>query len=181
MQTSVFRETADSPFIIGKGECYKDRRGSFTPLRALEGTLQCNVSVSVPNTVRGVHYQKESPQAKLITCLTGKIHDVCLDIRPESPSFGKTFEFELEEGTGSQLFVPKGFAHGFEVVGDRPATILYMVASPYAPGDERGYLWSSVPVVWLTKPEDAVLSDKDKLLPPFPGARSAGPETAGPA
>ena len=167
MESKTFAEGGTEPFIIGKGEFYRDRRGSFTPLRALAGTLQCNVSVSVPHTVRGMHCQRVHPQEKLLSCLSGRIHDVCVDVRPGSPTFGKAFEFELAGGTGSQLFVPVGFAHGFEVVGAEPAMVLYMVSAPYDPADERGFHWTGVPVAWSTKREEAILSEKDEVLPPF--------------
>lgn len=161
----AFSDKFIPPFIIGKGKCFKDDRGAFIPLRALEGTIQCNISISKPKTVRGIHWQMEHPQAKLISCLTGKIHDVCIDLRNGSPSHGDVFEFELEGGSGEQLFVPEGFGHGFEVVGEKGAMILYMVSKPYLPNDEGGFFWKSVPADWVTKENEAILSEKDAKLP----------------
>lgn len=154
------------PPYIGKGETFKDERGMFTPLGILNGSVQCNVSVSKPGTVRGMHWQIKNPQAKVVTCLAGKIHDVCVDLRPNSPNFKTVYTFDLEGGTGDQLFVPKGFAHGFEVVGEKSAMILYFVNQYYDPNDEFGFLADSLPNgIWTEK--HTVISEKDSKLVEF--------------
>ena len=138
----------------------------FTPLGILNGSVQCNVSVSKPGTVRGMHWQIKNPQAKVVTCLAGKIHDVCVDLRPNSPNFKTVYTFDLEGGTGDQLFVPKGFAHGFEVVGEKSAMILYFVNQYYDPNDEFGFLADSLPNgIWTEK--HTVISEKDSKLVEF--------------
>ena len=154
------------PPYVSKGETFKDDRGMFTPLGILNNSVQCNVSVSKPGTVRGMHWQINNPQAKVVTCLAGKIHDVCVDMRPKSPNFKTVYTFDLEGGTGDQLFVPKGFAHGFEVVGEKSAMILYFTNAEYAPGDEFGFNAESLPDgTWMEK--HTTISDKDKALVDF--------------
>ncbi len=156
------------PYIV-PGESYGDNRGSFTPLSLLDGGLQANVSISKPGVVRGMHYQKTIPQTKVVACLAGEIHDVCVDMRKGSPTAGKIWEFTLKGGTGDQLFIPKGFAHGFEVVGEKSAMIMYLVDAPWRIEDEGGFntdcLADEAGAVFKTPAERAIKSDKDKALP----------------
>ena len=149
------------------GKSFPDARGSFTPFLLPAGCVQANVSVSAPGVVRGMHWQERHPQNKLLACLAGEIHDVCIDIRRDSPEFGRLFEFSLRGETGDHLLIPKGFAHGFEVVGAAPATVLYLIDEHWHPEDERGLLWTSIAAQWRTPPSAAILSEKDKAFPPF--------------
>lgn len=164
---SKFSERYIPPIIVNDGASFKDERGWFSPLSALDGTCQVNVSVSKPGTVRGMHWQIKHPQPKLVSCLTGRIHDVCVDMRKFSPTFKKIFEFELNCGTGEQLYVPAGFAHGFEVIGDKPAMMLYLINVEYDADDECGFLWNSIDAHWQTKPADAIVSKKDGKMMKF--------------
>ena len=156
------------PYIV-PGETYGDNRGSFTPLSLLEGGVQANVSISKPGVVRGMHYQKEYPQTKVVACLAGEIHDVCVDMRKGSPTAGNIWQFTLKGGTGDQLFIPKGFAHGFEVVGEKSAMIMYLVDAPWRPEDEGGFntdcLADKSGPVFNTPADKAVKSERDEALP----------------
>ena len=129
---------------------------------------QVNQSQSAPKgTVRGLHFQTPPhAQAKLISVLAGAIFDVVVDIRRASPTFGRHLSVELSAEEGHQLFVPKGFAHGFVTLAPDTA-VLYKVDAHYAPANDAGILWSDpdLNIVWPVRAEDAVLSPKDAALP----------------
>ena len=94
--------------------------------------IQDNHSRSGPKVLRGLHYQSQPAQGKLVGVIRGCIWDVVVDIRPESPTFGKHFGLEMSDMNGRMLWIPPGFAHGFCVLGDEPADVLYKVdALPY--------------------------------------------------
>ncbi|MFO1463182.1 MAG: dTDP-4-dehydrorhamnose 3,5-epimerase [bacterium] len=123
--------------------------------------VQDNLSRSVRGTLRGLHSQIKRPQAKLVTCLRGEIFDVAVDLRPDSPSFGKWVAAILSGETKRQLFIPEGFAHGFCVTSD-VAEVYYKCSSYYSPEDECGVLWSD-PDIGIQWPiSDPLLSEKDK-------------------
>jgi len=137
----------------------KYQAGGIVPL-----FLQDNLSYSVKNTLRGLHYQLRKPQAKLLTCLEGKIFDVVVDIRKGSPSFGKWISVILSGKNKKQLFIPEGFAHGFCVLSSS-ALVHYKCTGYYDPKDEKGALWSD-PEIGIQWPLDhLILSEKDKTLP----------------
>lgn len=118
-------------------------------------------------TVRGLHFQKgPHPQAKLIRAIRGAIYDVAVDVRPGSPTFGKWVGAELTAEKGEQLFVPRGFAHGYCTITD-DAEICYKVDGLYAPQTEGGVLWNDpdLAIDWPVSEADAITSDKDKILP----------------
>ena len=120
--------------------------------------------------MRGLHYQVAPSQGKLVGVLRGRIWDVVVDIRAGSGTFGKHFGIELSDTNGCLLWVPPGFAHGFMVIGDVPADVLYKVDQPYNPAGEGGILWSD-PDLGIHWPEDsglkAIVNAKDLLLPCF--------------
>lgn len=155
---------------------HRDARGFFREVSRrsvleAEGValpfVQVNLSVSAPGVLRGLHYQKEHVQAKLVAVCVGAVRDVVVDCRPGSPTFGKWAAFTLTAEGGEELFVPAGFAHGFAVLGDVPATVLYQCDDYYHPGDEGGVRWDS-PALAIDWPvRDPVLSEKDRSLPPF--------------
>jgi dTDP-4-dehydrorhamnose 3,5-epimerase len=114
-----------------------------------------------------LHFQAEPhAQTKLIRVLEGKIYDVAVDIRKKSPTFGKWFGIELSGENKKQLYVPKGFAHGFSVMSET-AVILYKCDNLYNPASEGGILYndSDLGIDWKVDPAKAILSDKDKVLP----------------
>ena len=126
--------------------------------------VQDNVSRSSRGTLRGLHFQKPTYQGKLVSCLVGEIFDVAVDIRVGSPTFGKWVGRRLSEGNGSQLWVPRGMAHGFLVLSDE-TIVSYKCDAPYAPGEEGGVLWSD-PQVGIDWPEEpSIVSEKDRNWP----------------
>ena len=102
--------------------------------------VQDNLSRSCRDTVRGLHYQLQHPQGKLVSVLRGAVLDVAVDIRRGSPTFGKYVAVELSEENRRQLFIPEGFAHGFRVLSES-ADFCYKCTDFYAPGDEYGVKW----------------------------------------
>ena len=117
-------------------------------------------------TLRGLHFQKPPhPQAKLVRVLKGAIWDVAVDIRPGSASFGRWVGAELTAEGGEQLFVPRGFAHGYCTLTD-DCELFYKVDGQYAPQTEGGLIWNDpdLAIPWPLEGEP-VLSDKDRLLP----------------
>jgi len=128
--------------------------------------VQDNCSRSRTGVVRGLHYQLDHPQAKLICAVRGEVFDVAVDVRRGSPTFGQWTGARLCGDARTQLFVPAGFAHGFAVVRG-PAEVLYKCTGFYAPDDDRGVLWSD-PELGIDWPVDApIVSDKDARLPPL--------------
>lgn len=104
--------------------------------------VQDNHSRSAPGVLRGLHYQVSPPQGKLVGVVHGKIWDVAVDIRPNSPTFGKHFGVELSDMNGRLLWIPAGFAHGFCVIGEEPADVLYKVDGLYNAATEGGIAWN---------------------------------------
>ena len=124
--------------------------------------VQQNHSKSVKGVLRGLHYQKEPyAQAKLVRCIKGEIFDVAVDIRKNSPSFGKYISATLSTENKNILYIPRGFAHGFEVLSDE-AEIIYSIDNIYAKESESGIIWndSSIKINWPIK--SPILSEKDK-------------------
>ena len=126
--------------------------------------VQDNLSRSVRNTLRGLHYQIEYAQAKLIQVIKGVVFDVVVDIRQGSPKFGQWAGVNLSDGNRRQLFVPEGFAHGFCVLSEA-ADVVYKCSDFYAPEDEGGILWSDPDLAVHWPVEKPLLSDKDSRLP----------------
>ncbi len=126
--------------------------------------VQDNLSRSCRNTLRGLHYQLRQPQAKLVSVLHGRVLDVAVDIRRGSPTFGRHVAVELSEDNRCQLFVPRGFAHGFRVLSET-ADFMYKCDDFYAPGDEYGILWDdpAIGIDWQGV-DHPVMSEKDKKL-----------------
>jgi dTDP-4-dehydrorhamnose 3,5-epimerase len=126
--------------------------------------VQDNHSRSTRGVLRGMHYQLTQPQGKLVTVLRGSIYDVVADVRPDSPTFGEWVGVRLGEGSGRQLWVPPGYAHGFCVYSD-VADVLYKCTDLYAADDGRGIRWDD-PQLGITWPVSRpILSGKDARLP----------------
>ena len=155
---------------------YRDARGFFVERfqseefgkRGLPAHfVQDNHSHSMPGVLRGLHYQNHPAQGKLIGVIRGRVWDVVVDIRAASPTFGQSFGIELSDANALQLWVPAGFAHGFCVLGDEPADVLYKVDASYNPSGEAGIQWADrdLAIAWpLTKP---ILSARDSELGSF--------------
>lgn len=135
--------------------------------------VQDNQSASKKGVLRGLHFQINFPQDKLVRVIKGEVYDVALDLREGSDTFGKWFGVHLSEENKKQFFIPKDFAHGFLVLSDY-AEFCYKVTDFYHPNDEGGLLWSD-PEIGIDWPLDklggyeVILSDKDKLWPGIAG------------
>ncbi len=130
--------------------------------------VQDNQSASKRGVLRGLHFQINYPQDKLVRVIRGEVYDVAVDLREGSETYGKWFGVILSETNKKQFFIPKGFAHGFLVLSDY-AEFCYKVTDFYHPNDEGGLLWKDpdIGVEWpipedLTE-EDLILSEKDKV------------------
>jgi dTDP-4-dehydrorhamnose 3,5-epimerase len=126
--------------------------------------VQHNHSRSAKGTLRGLHFQTEPGQAKLVCCARGEIFDVAVDLRRDSPTYGKWEGHVLDDKTHRQLFVPAGFAHGFAVLSD-VADVTYLCSSTYDPATESGIAWDDpeVGVEWPVS--DPLVSDRDRSAP----------------
>ena len=146
-------------------ETYSDEW--FKKLGMTIGFVQDNHSFSASKgTLRGLHYQLEpKSQAKLVRCTKGAIFDVAVDIRKSSPTFGKWFSIELSSDNKKQLFIPKGFAHGFMTLTDN-VEVQYKVDEIYAPDYDRGIIWND-PAIGINWPINLIpiLSAKDQTSP----------------
>lgn len=127
--------------------------------------VQDNFSHSYKHVIRGLHYQiNPKAQAKLVSVLQGEIFDVAIDIRKNSPTFGKWIGVTLSDKNHKLLFIPQGFAHGFCVLSD-VADVLYKVNQEYSPEHEKGIIWNDpqINISWPTK--NPIISKKDMDLP----------------
>jgi len=156
--------------ILIEPDAHEDRRGFFLELYHAQkfaeagiscGFLQDNYSRSVRGTLRGLHYQLKNPQGKLVFVVEGAIFDVAVDIRRESPTFGKWLGVELSADNKRQLYIPPGFAHGFCVLSES-AGLVYKCTDFYSPADERGIIWNdrALGIAWPVA--TPLLSPKDQ-------------------
>lgn len=170
-----FREIAPFGALVIEPDPVSDKRGMFARLfdadafRArglLVGFVQASTSFNVRRgTLRGLHYRAEADaEAKLVRCTAGAIFDVVVDVRPGSATFGRWQSVELTDENRFTLYVPPGFAHGFETLIDG-TEILYQMTAPYAAGADRGILWSdpTLAISWPIPP--TVISGRDRALP----------------
>lgn len=153
---------------------FRDDRGFFIERynqQALEKVgfkqnfVQDNFSRSEARVLRGLHFQYDEPQAKLVSCARGRIFDVAVDLRHTEQTFGKYVAVELSGDTGDSFWIPAGFAHGFCVLGDEPADVFYKVSCAYNPKSELSLVWNdaSFKIDWpYSQPK---LSHKDQIAP----------------
>jgi dTDP-4-dehydrorhamnose 3,5-epimerase len=165
-------ETAIPDLLIIEPQVFGDDRGFFLEsfnqekFRAKTGVtskfVQDNHSRSTKNVLRGLHYQIQQPQGKLVRVVTGEVFDVAVDIRKSSPTFGQWAGCLLSETNKRQFWVPPGFAHGFVVLSDT-ADFLYKTTDYYAPEYERSILWNDpgINIDWKIIGEP-ILSPKDQ-------------------
>lgn len=150
--------------------CETFRRSAFADKGILHDFIQDNQSSSDrAGTVRGLHFQRPPfAQAKLIRVLRGSIFDVVVDLRRSSPSFGKHVAVRLSSESDEQLFVPKGFAHGFCTLQPR-SVVFYKVDQVYAPSHDGGLYWAdpALALEWPVIASEALVSPKDQTLPTF--------------
>lgn len=166
-------ETNIPDVLLLKPEVYRDDRGFFLETYREEHLhnrgvqthfVQDNLSKSQQNTVRGLHYQIEQPQDKLLMVMQGRILDVAVDLRKNSPAFGEHTAVELSSENKHQLFIPKGFAHGFSVLSTE-ALVYYKCSDYYFPEGERGLRWSDPKLGIDWQVEDPIISEKDQQQP----------------
>lgn len=156
---------------------FEDARGWFTESwnrsKFREVGIDCdfcqdNHSYSMKaGTLRGLHFQKHpNAQAKLVRCLRGRIFDVAVDIRADSPTFGEWLGVELSAKIGNQLFIPSGYAHGFLTLEDH-SEVAYKTDKHYSPEDDAGIIWNddSLNINWPVEGLLFHLSEKDSCLP----------------
>ena len=159
--------------LLIEPRCFQDERGFFLEsyeqeryqaAGIMENFVQDNHSRSARNVLRGLHFTKREPQAQILTVMRGKIFDVVVDIRKDSPTFGKWFGTELSDEGPRQIYMAYGFAHGFCVLSDY-ADLHYKVNQRYDPNDEGGILWND-PDIGIRWPIDAPsLSLRDTVYP----------------
>ena len=133
--------------------------------------VQDNQSASRGGVLRGLHFQTLHPQGKLVRALEGKVYDVAVDLRNNSPSFGKYYGVVLDSEKQNMFYIPEGFAHGFYVISDF-AVFTYKCTDFYHPEDEGGIMWNdkTINIDWksvIGSDLNPVLSEKDKIHPAF--------------
>ncbi len=169
-------KTAIDGVVIIEPQVFEDERGyffeSYNQAKMEEAGLyynfiQDNQSKSCYGTVRGIHFQKgEFAQAKLVRVLEGVVLDVAVDLRKNSPTFGKYVAVELSAENKKQLMIPRGFGHGFSVLS-KTAVFAYKCDNVYNKASEGGIRFddADIGVDWKINPKDAILSEKDKNAP----------------
>jgi dTDP-4-dehydrorhamnose 3,5-epimerase len=143
-------------------------RDTFAAQGLEQQFVQQNSSLSrTRGTLRGMHFQGgAAAEVKLLRCVSGAVCDIIIDLRPESPSFKRWEAFELSAENGAMLYVPRGFAHGFQTLTP-DVEMTYLVSAPYTPEAEGGVRWNdpAFNLVWPLQP--TVLSDKDRAWPDY--------------
>ena len=169
-------ETALPGVLIIEPKVFGDARGyffeswnqaAFEAAGITNNWVQDNESKSCYGVLRGLHYQAAPyTQAKIVRAIVGTVLDVAVDIRKGSPTFGKHVAVELSAENKRQLYIPRGFAHGFAVLSDE-AVFAYKCDNPYAPAADRGVLFSdpAIGIDWRIDVNKALLSEKDKKHP----------------
>ncbi|MBR2236727.1 MAG: dTDP-4-dehydrorhamnose 3,5-epimerase [Prevotella sp.] len=172
----IYNDTFIKDVFVIEPKVFKDSRGyffeawkqqEFTENIGAVNFIQDNESKSSFGVLRGLHYQKgEFSQAKLVRVIKGTVLDVAVDIRRSSPTFGKHVMVELSEENKRQLFIPRGFAHGFLVMSDE-AIFTYKVDNVYAPQAEAGIRWNDpdLGIDWPIDPKQVLTSEKDLAQP----------------
>lgn len=174
MSNFTFTETAIEGVYVIEPKVFGDHRGYFMETYSdrafheagLDYTfVQDNQSASRKGVLRGLHFQKTHPQAKLVRVLKGEVFDVAVDLRKGSRTYGKWVGCMLSEENKKQFLIPRGFAHGFVVVSDY-AEFAYKCDDFYHPEDEGGLIWND-PEIGIEWPEvgEILLSEKDKKNP----------------
>ena len=164
---------------------FDDVRGGFTKVFGAEALDRAGITFDVlevywsrshTGVIRGLHFQNPpTAVAKIVFCTQGRIHDVVVDLRCGSPTYASVVEFELNESSGA-VVVPRGCAHGFEVL-DGPAVTCYLQDGAFDPATDAGVRWDSASIAWTTAAP--VVSDRDRALPRFDAFSSPfGPDGA---
>ena len=161
--------------LIIEPKVFKDPRGIFYEVYSAKKYeehgipihfVQDNHSVSEKGVLRGLHYQINPGQAKLVRVTQGEVFDVVLDIRKESSTYGKWWSLHISETNKLQLYIPLGFAHGFCVLSES-AEFLYKCSDYYSPENELGIIWNDPDLAIKWPIENPILSEKDNVYPRF--------------
>ena len=169
----IIKKTKFPDVIIFTPKLFKDHRGVFfesyrKSLFSKNGVdynfLQDNQVESRKGVLRGLHYQLNQPQGKLVKVVYGEIFDVIVDIRKNSPTFGESLKVKLDSKNHNMIFVPPGYAHGYIVCSDK-AIVSYKCTAEYAPNDQFGIIWNdpNLKIDWELK--NPILSDRDLNWP----------------
>lgn len=177
--TFKFKRLKIPDIILVESQEFSDERGLFMELfkesiftshGVSTRFVQDNYSHSIKGVIRGLHYQKNpKAQSKLMMALRGEIFDVAVDIRKDSPTYGKWVGEILSDKNRNLLYAPEGFAHGFCVLSEK-ADVLYKVSSEYSPEHERGILWNDPEIAIDWPINDPVVIKKDQILPTLKNA-----------
>ena len=173
----LFRELALPGVFLVSPEPLRDERGAFARVfcadtfsrkELISHFSQCSVSVNTRcGTVRGMHYSVGADaETKLVSCTSGAIHDVVLDLRPQSPTFRRSAAVTLTADAHDFLYIPAGLAHGFQTMEDH-ATVFYMIDKPFVAGAARGVRWNdpSFAIDWPLP--ISIISERDLNFPLF--------------
>ncbi len=178
-----FKETGIQGLYVFEPKVLSDERGYFyesynenifNDFGITTRFVQDNQSYSKKNTIRGLHYQlNPNAQAKLVRVIYGEVLDVAVDLRRHSPTYGKHFSVRLSADNHLQLYIPRGFAHGYSVLSET-AIFFYKCDGFYHKESERGILYNDpeLAIDWLVNEQDAIVSQKDKLNVSFHSAES---------
>ena len=173
----IFKETSLQGAFIIELEMLNDERGAFARIFCQKefekhglnpNIAQCSISLNTKKfTLRGMHYQK-SPhnEAKLVRCSRGLIYDVIVDLRPHSSTFKKWTSIELSVKNKKMVYIPEGFAHGFQTLDDN-TEVIYQMSQFYSPDHSEGFRWNdpSFKIEWPSEPK--AISSKDLDFPDF--------------
>ena len=171
-------ETGVKDLFIIEPQIFEDSRGyffesyneaDFIKAGIDKKFVQDNQSMSLRGVLRGLHFQKEHPQAKLVRVISGEVYDVAVDLRKGSATFGKYFGVILSAENKKQFFIPEGFAHGFLVLSEK-AEFAYKCSDFYQPSDEGGIIWNDkdIAIDWpIPEGVEPIISEKDTKQPLF--------------
>lgn len=168
--------------VVIEPKVFEDQRGyffeaynknTFHELGLDYDFVQDNQSYSTKGVLRGLHFQKQYPQAKLVRVLQGEVFDVAVDLRKDSPTYGKWYGVTLSAENKKMFMIPRGFAHGFFVLSDT-AVFSYKCDDFYHPNDEGGIMYNDpdIGVEWPKIGAEYILSEKDKKHPGFKEIRN---------
>ena len=176
----LFQETKLAGAFVIQPEKRKDDRGFFARTFCREEFLahglnpavsQCNVSFNKRSgTLRGMHYQiSPFAETKLVRCISGAIFDVIIDLRESSETFTQYFALELSAPSGNMLYIPEGFAHGFQTLRD-DTEVFYQMSQPYAPDSARGVRWDDPAFAIQWPAAERIILERDRNYPDFAAA-----------
>lgn len=172
--SELFKKTEIEGCYTFKSSLFQDQRGSFSKIFSTQAFKSLGLDIPVAevffsnskkNVVRGMHFQAPPhDQAKIVSCVFGRVLDVILDLRPDSPTFGKSTGIELTPANETTVFIAKGCAHGFYSYED-DSILCYVVETNHDKQADQGVLWNSFEFKWPT--EKVILSERDLQLPSF--------------